>query len=93
MHRKYKYGICSNNSIRYNRLSNKYTKNIMYFDHISPKGELEYNIKINCYKLYDVSVSQKTKKMLNYRCKYYKIDKKNEMEDDMDNKMDNKDEK
>ena len=37
-------------------------KNIMYFDHISPKGELEYNIKINCYKLYDFSVSQKTKK-------------------------------
>lgn len=32
-------------------------------------------MKINSYKLYDVSVSQKTKKMLNYRSKYYKIGK------------------
>ena len=68
MRRNFKSGVYSNNSIRFNQLSNKKTKNIVYLQ------DDEIKNKINCSNLYDVSVSQKTKKMLNNRNKYYKID-------------------
>ena len=64
MRRNFKSGVYSNNSIRFNQLSNKKTKNIIYLQ----------ETKINCSNFYDFSVSQKTKKMLNNRNKYYKID-------------------
>jgi hypothetical protein len=64
MRRNSKSGVYSNNSIRFNQLSNKKTKNIVYLQ----------ETKINCSNFYDFSVSQKTKKMLNNRNKYYKID-------------------
>ena len=64
MRRNSKSGVYSNNSIRFNQLSNKKTKNIVYLQ----------ETKINCSNFYDFSVSQKTKKMLNHRNKYYKID-------------------
>jgi len=65
MHRNCKSGIYSNNSNRYNKFVNKTTKNITFIN--------DEDTKINCNKIYDVSISQKTKKMLNYRNKYYKI--------------------
>jgi hypothetical protein len=68
MRRNSKSGVYSNNSIRFNQLSNKKTKNIIYLQ------DDEIKTKINCSNLYDFSVSQKTKKMLNNRNKYYKID-------------------
>ena len=67
MHRNIKSGIYSNNSTRYNRISNKKTKNITYIQ------DEDRKMKINCNSLYDVSVSQETKKMLNHKNKYYKI--------------------
>lgn len=69
MRRNFKSGIYSNNSIRFNSISNKKTKNITYI-----REDYDVKTKINCNYLYDVSVSQKTKKMLNHRNKYYKID-------------------
>lgn len=75
MHRNFKSGVYSNNGIRYNHMSNKKTKNITYIQD-------DYKLKINCNNLYDVSVSQKTKKMLNNRNKYNKIDI--DEEDDID---------
>ena len=68
MRRNSKSGVYSNNSIRFNQLSNKKTKNIVYLQ------DDEFKTKINCSNFYDFSVSQKTKKMLNNRNKYYKID-------------------
>jgi hypothetical protein len=50
MHRKCKSGIYSNNSIRYNRIENKNTKNITY-----ENGSK----KINCNQIYNISVSKK----------------------------------
>ena len=76
MRRNYNSGIYSNNSIRYNHLANKKTKNITYIPD-------EYgDLKINCYKLYDVSVSNKSQKMLNHRNKYYKIGNEEDAIDD-----------
>lgn len=77
MHRNFKSGVYSNNAIRYNQMSNMKTKNITYI-----QDEYKLKTKINCNNLYDVSVSQKTKKMLNNRNKYYKIDI--DEEDDID---------
>jgi hypothetical protein len=78
MHRNLKSGVYSNNSIRFNRLSNKKTKNIIYLEYEENKT------KINCNYLYDVSVSNKTNKILNYRNKYYKIDNEDDIIDDYD---------
>jgi hypothetical protein len=69
MRRNSKSGIYSNNSIRFNQLSNKKTKNIIYLD----------ESKINCSNFNDLSVSQKTKKMSN---KYYKIDNEDDIIDE-----------
>ena len=79
MRRNFKSGVYSNNSIRFNQLSNKKTKNIVYLH------DEEIKNKINCSNLYDVSVSQKTKKMLNNRNKYYKYDNEDYIIDDEDN--------
>ena len=68
MRRNFKSGIYSNNSIKFNHLSNKKTKNIIYLQ------EDEIKTKINCSNFNDLSVSQKTKKMLYNKNKYYKID-------------------
>ena len=73
MRRNFKSGIYSNNSIKFNQLSNKKTKNIIYLQ------DDEIKTKINCSNFYDFSVSQKTKKMLNNRNKYYKIDDDNDI--------------
>ena len=73
MRRNSKSGVYSNNSIRFNQLSNKKTKNIVYLQ------DDEIKTKINCSNLYDFSVSQKTKKMLNNRNKYYKIDNEDDI--------------
>ena len=70
MRRNSKSGVYSNNSIRFNQLSNKKTKNITYI-----QNDDEFKTKINCSNFYDFSVSQKTKKMSN---KYYKIDDEDE---------------
>jgi|LakMenEpi03Aug12_release.lakeMendotaPanAssembly.Ray.scaffolds.fasta_scaffold959043_2 hypothetical protein len=78
MRRNFKSGVYSNNSIRFNQLSNKKTKNIVYLQDDENKN------KINCSNLYDVSVSQKTKKMLNNRNKYYKYDNEDYIIDDED---------
>jgi ATP-dependent Clp protease ATP-binding subunit ClpA len=78
MRRNFKSGVYSNNSIRFNQLSNKKTKNIVYLQ------DDEIKNKINCSNLYDVSVSQKTKKMLNNRNKYYKYDNEDYIIDDED---------
>ena len=67
MHRNYKGNVMSNNSIRYNILNNKKTKNIAFIP------EEDGLFKVNCYKIYDVSVSNRTKKLLNHRCKYINI--------------------
>jgi hypothetical protein len=75
MHRNIKSGIYSNNSTRYNIISNKKTKNITYIQ------DEEYKMKINCNNLYDVSVSQATKKMLNHKSKYYKINNEEDIID------------
>jgi len=80
MRRNFKSGVYSNNSIRFNHLSNKKTKNITYIQ----DDDDEFKTKINCSNLYDVSVSQKTKKMLNNRNKYYKIDNEDDIIDDED---------
>jgi hypothetical protein len=69
MRRNSKSGVYSNNSIRFNQLSNKKTKNIIYLD----------ETKINCSNFNDLSVSQKTKKMSN---KYYKIDDEDDIIDE-----------
>lgn len=77
MHRNLKSGVYSNNTIRFNRMSNTKTKNIIYYEFYEKKT------KINCNYLYDVSVSNKTNKMLNHRNKYYKIDNEDDfIEDD-----------
>jgi hypothetical protein len=78
MRRNSKSGVYSNNSIRFNQLSNKKTKNIIYLN------DDEIKTKINCSNFYDFSVSQKTKKMLNHRNKYYKIDNEDDIIDDED---------
>jgi hypothetical protein len=78
MRKNFKSGVYSNNSIRFNQLSNKKTKNIVYLQ------DDEIKNKINCSNLYDVSVSQKTKKMLNNRNKYYKYDNEDYIIDDED---------
>lgn len=78
MRRNFKSGVYSNNSIRFNHISNKKTKNITYIQ------DDEIKTKINCSNLYDVSVSQKTKKMLNNRNKYYKMDDEDDIIDDED---------
>jgi hypothetical protein len=62
MRRNHNSGIYSNNSIRYNMFADKKTKNIVYG-----------LIKINCNKIYNLSNSNKTEKMLNHREKYYRI--------------------
>lgn len=72
MYRKSNGGIISNNTIVYNRLVNKKTKNIT-----------NENEKINCNGLYKYSVSNSTKKALNRRDKYYRI-----TEDDFDFELD-----
>jgi hypothetical protein len=74
MRRNFKSGVYSNNSIRFNHLSNKKTKNITYI-----QDDDKDNMKINCNNLYYVFVSQKTKKMSN---KYYKINNEDYIFDD-----------
>ena len=74
MYRKSNSGIISNNTIVYNRLVNKKTKNIT---------TIQENEKINCNYLYKYSVSNSTKKALNRRVKYYRI-----TEDDFDFELD-----
>ena len=63
MYRKSNSGIISNNTIVYNSLVNKKTKNIT---------SIKENEKINCNYLYKYSVSNSTKKALNRRDKYYR---------------------
>jgi hypothetical protein len=79
MRRNFKSGVYSNNSIRFNQLSNKKTKNITYI-----QDDDEFKTKINCSNFNDFSVSQKTKKMLNNRNKYYKYDNEDYIIDDED---------
>jgi hypothetical protein len=76
MHRNLKSGVYSNNSIRFNRMSNKKTKNIGYIENE------EYKIKINCNKLYNICVSNKENKILNHRNKYYKMNNEEDIIDD-----------
>lgn len=77
MRRNFKSGIYSNNSIKFNQFSNKKTKNIIYLQ------DEEIKTKINCSNIYELSVSQKTKKMLNNKNKYYKMDNEDDfIEDD-----------
>jgi len=77
MFRKSNGGIISNNTIVYNRLVNKKTKNITNVPENSKDRRMfndeDDKMKINCNNLYKYSVSNSTKKVLNRRDKYYRI--------------------
>jgi hypothetical protein len=63
MKRNYKSGMTTNNTIKYNSITNSKTTQIT----------IKNNEKINSKNLYEFSVSHKKMKEMNYRCKYYKI--------------------
>ena len=87
MFRKSNGGIISNNTIVYNRLVNKKTKNITDVPENSKDRRMfndeDDKMKINCNNLYKYSVSNSAKKVLNRRDKYYRI-----TEDDFDFEVD-----
>jgi hypothetical protein len=63
MKRNYKSGMTTNNTIKYNSITNSKTTQITIIN----------NEKINSKKIYDFSVSHKKMKEMNYRSKYCKI--------------------
>jgi CRISPR/Cas system CSM-associated protein Csm2 small subunit len=78
MYRKSTAGVMSNNTIVYNRLVNKKTKNITNVPvdrkdrQISNDNEIETK-KVKCTHLYNYSMSNRAKKSFNNREKFYRI--------------------
>jgi hypothetical protein len=76
MYRKSTAGVMSNNTIVYNRLVNKKTKNITNVPENRKDRQTlneDENMKIKCTNLYKYSVSNSTKKAFNRRDKFYRI--------------------